>query len=55
MLTESTVTLPYQQQASNSTPTSLDGSLGSYVWILQGKPAMKSEGLGMILSAFGNC
>lgn len=38
-----------------STPTSLDGLLGSYVWILQGKPAMKSEGPGMILSAFGNC
>lgn len=27
----------------------------SYAWILQDKPPLKSEGLGMILSAFGNC
>jgi len=31
------------------------GHKDSYVWILQNKQAMKSEGLGLILSGFGNC
>ena len=54
MLAEPTVSLSWAT-GIYPTPTSLDQSLDSYVWTLQDKPAMKSEGLGMILSAFGNC